>query len=59
MGKAIRCLTQDGAALVMVADTTDICARAEQIHKTSAVVTAALGRTLTADYEVKEVLWIP
>ena len=48
MGKAIRCLTQDGAALVMVADTTDICARAEQIHKTSAVVTAALGRTLTA-----------
>jgi len=29
-------------------DTTDIVARAEQIHSTSAVVTAALGRLLTA-----------
>ncbi len=29
-------------------DTTDIVGRAEQIHKTSAVVTAALGRLLTA-----------
>lgn len=29
-------------------DTTDIVGRAEEIHKTSAVVTAALGRLLTA-----------
>ncbi len=29
-------------------DSTDICAEAERIHKTSAVVTAALGRLLTA-----------
>ena len=29
-------------------DTTDIVARAEEIHSTSAVVTAALGRLLTA-----------
>ncbi len=29
-------------------DTTDIVAKAEQIHSTSAVVTAALGRLLTA-----------
>lgn len=29
-------------------DSTDIAARAEQIHKTSATVTAALGRLMTA-----------
>ena len=33
---------------MMAADTTDIVARAEQIHQTSAVTTAALGRLLTA-----------
>ena len=48
MGKAVRYITQDGSAFVIAADTTDIVARAEQIHKTSAVVTAALGRLLTA-----------
>jgi len=34
--------------MALAADTTDMAARAEQIHKTSAVVTAALGRCLTA-----------
>ena len=48
MGKVIRCITQEGAIVMMAADTTDIVARAEQIHKTSAVTTAALGRLLTA-----------
>ena len=43
-----RCLTRDATVMAMAADTTEIVRRAEQIHETSAVVTAALGRTLTA-----------
>ncbi len=34
--------------MVSAVDSTDIIAKAEQIHKTSAVTTAALGRMLTA-----------
>ena len=34
--------------MVSAVDSTDIVAKAEQIHETSAVVTAALGRMLTA-----------
>lgn len=48
MSKLIRCITGDGAVMASAIDSTDIIARAEQIHKTSAVVTAALGRLLTA-----------
>lgn len=48
MGKLIRCLTTDGTVMAMALDATDIVARAEQIHRSSAVVTAALGRLLTA-----------
>lgn len=48
MGKAIRCLTADATVMALAIDATDMVARAEQIHKTSAVVTAALGRLLTA-----------
>ncbi len=48
MGKLIRCITSEGAIMVSAVDSTDIVARAEQIHETSAVVTAALGRMLTA-----------
>lgn len=48
MGKLIRCITSEGAVMVSAVDSTDIVAKAEQIHKTSAVVTAALGRMLTA-----------
>ncbi len=48
MGKAIRCLTTDATVMAIALDATDIVARAEQIHKPSAVVTAALGRLLTA-----------
>ncbi len=48
MGKIVRYITDDGSAFVIAADTTDIIARAEQIHKTSAVNTAALGRLMTA-----------
>lgn len=48
MGKIVRYITEDGSAFVIAADTTDVIARAEQIHHTSAVVTAALGRLMTA-----------
>ncbi len=48
MGKLIRCITSEGAVMVSAVDSTDIVAKAEQIHKTSAVITAALGRMLTA-----------
>ncbi len=48
MGKLIRCITSDGLVMATALDSTDIVARAEELHKTSAVVTAALGRLLTA-----------
>lgn len=48
MGKLIRCITSDGAIMATAIDSTDIATRAEKIHTTSAVVTAALGRLLTA-----------
>jgi len=48
MGKIIRCITSDGLVMATAIDSTDIVAEAERIHKTSAVVTAALGRLLTA-----------
>ena len=48
MGKLIRCITGDGLVIAAGIDSTDICSKAEQLHGTSAVVTAALGRMLTA-----------
>ena len=48
MGKLIRCITSDGLVMATALDSTDIVAEAERLHKTSAVVTAALGRLLTA-----------
>ncbi len=48
MAHVQRYLSEDGAVMVAVIDSTDIAARAEEIHKTSAVVTAGLGRLLTA-----------
>lgn len=48
MGKLIRCITSDGTVMASAIDSTDIVAKSEQIHKTSAVTTAALGRLLTA-----------
>ncbi len=48
MGNLIRCITSDGQVMATAVDTTDIVAQAEKIHSTSAVVTAALGRLLTA-----------
>lgn len=48
MGKLVRAIAADGLAICTAVDSTDIAARAEQIHKTSATVTAALGRLMTA-----------
>ncbi len=48
MAHLVRAITQDGAAVITAIHSTDIVAEAERIHKTSAVVTAALGRLLTA-----------
>ncbi len=48
MGKIVRYITDDGSAFIIASDTTDMVSRAEQIHKTSAVTTAALGRLITA-----------
>ena len=48
MAKVLRCLTQDATVMAMVIDAGDIVAQAEQLHGTSAVTTAALGRLLTA-----------
>lgn len=48
MGKLVRCISRDGTLTVMAIDSTDIVECAQQIHKTSAVTSAALGRFLTA-----------
>lgn len=48
MGKIVRYITEDGSAFVIACDTTDMIAKMEHIHKTSAVVSAALGRLITA-----------
>ncbi len=47
MGKIVRYITEDGGAYIIVCDSSDVVSEAEKIHKTSAVVTAALGRLLT------------
>lgn len=48
MGKCVRYISEDGGAFIIALDSTDMVYRMEQIHKTSAVVTAALGRLMTA-----------
>lgn len=48
MDKLVRCISNDGTLVIMAADTTQMVETAQKIHKPSAVVTAALGRLLTA-----------
>ena len=48
MGKIIRTITTNGEAMCIAIDATDMVERAQQIHKTSAVTSAALGRLLAA-----------
>lgn len=48
MGQLIRMISEDGGVACHCVDSTDMAAQAERIHQTSAVVTAALGRLMTA-----------
>ena len=48
MARITRAISADGSVMAMAIDSTDIANRIEQIHKTSAVVTAATGRLATA-----------
>ena len=47
-GNVVRYISADGGVVFYGIDATEIVSEAERIHKTSAVVTAALGRLLTA-----------
>ncbi len=44
----VRTISKNGGVIVIAIDSTDICREMEQIHKTSATASAALGRLLTA-----------
>ena len=48
MGKILRTITNTGEVMCIAVDATDIVERAQQIHQTSAVTSAALGRLLAA-----------
>lgn len=48
MARITRAISRDGSVMAMAIDSTDIANRIEQIHKTSAVITAATGRLATA-----------
>lgn len=48
MDRMIRCITSDGSLMAAAVDTTNIVAIAQELHHTSAVGTAALGRMLSA-----------
>lgn len=48
MSKIVRAITSDGGIVAFAIDSKSIVNCAEHIHNTSAVVTAALGRLLTA-----------
>ncbi len=48
MGQLVRTISENGGIIALAVDSTDIVTRMEKIHRTSAVVTAGLGRLLTA-----------
>lgn len=56
MGKIVRYITVDGSAFIIACDTSDMIAEMERIHKTSAVVSAALGRLITASSMMGDLL---
>ena len=47
MDRLIRCITSNGAIMASAVDSTVLVATAQQVHNTSPVATAALGRLLT------------
>ena len=48
MSNLIRGISENGGVVFYGVDSTELVRRMEQIHKTSAVTSAALGRLLTA-----------
>ncbi len=48
MNNLVRAISQDGSVVATVVDSTKMVSEMEQVHGTSAVVTAALGRLCTA-----------
>ena len=48
MAKLVRAISEMGGVVIAALDSTDIVNEMERIHKPSAVVSAALGRLLTA-----------
>lgn len=48
MGNLVRMISDDGSVVVCAVNSTDIVSEIEKLHKTSAVVTAAIGRLTTA-----------
>ena len=47
MSRLVRCITTDGLVMGAALDSTDIVRRAQALHRTTPVITAALGRLLT------------
>ncbi len=47
MGLLVRSISSDGALIMMASDTTDIVQKGREVHGTSKVCTAALGRLMT------------
>ena len=47
MGTLVRSISSDGTVIMMASDTTDIVAKAQMLHGTSKVTSAALGRLMT------------
>lgn len=56
MGKIVRYIAVDGSAFIIATDSTDMVYEMEQIHETSATVTAALGRLITASSMMGDML---
>ncbi len=47
MSKLVRCITTDGLVMGAAIDSTDIVRKAQELHRTTPVITSALGRMLT------------
>ena len=47
MSKLVRCITTDGLVMAAAMDSTDIVRKAHELHRTTPVITSALGRLLT------------